>query len=184
MLQQFYPVWDDLRFPVVGINPTGAASDPTIDNVLADYPGTLLFSGTTENIISVIVQLPHGWMEKTELRPHLHWSKPTGSSSVVDWRLYTRFIGNPGDTPGAWSSAEVGTITKGDQTVSNQPLVSAFPAINTIGLPVRASTFFMFRIHRLGNSDAESNAVRLFEFDVHVQYGSAGTIIEFPQSPT
>jgi hypothetical protein len=38
--------WDDLRFPVQGINPAGVADAPAIDTTLTSYPGTLLFSGT------------------------------------------------------------------------------------------------------------------------------------------
>jgi len=46
------PLWEDLRAPASGINPPGAASDPTRNNT----NGLLTFSGTQDNIISVAVQ--------------------------------------------------------------------------------------------------------------------------------
>jgi hypothetical protein len=178
MNQQFYAVWDDLRFPATGINPAGAVTDPSVDTVLTSFPGTLLFSGTVENVVSIIAQMPHGWLAGSDVHPHIHWSKPTGSASPVSWELYYRIIGGPGTAPSAWSSAIPGTLVRGVQIVSNEHLISSFGGIYMGGL--RESAILNLRLHRLGNTDLESNDVRLYELDLHYQKSSHGSIPEYP----
>ncbi len=48
--------WDDLQCPPEAFNAQGSPSPPTIDNTTV--PGTWLFSGTTENNLAVIRQMP------------------------------------------------------------------------------------------------------------------------------
>ena len=58
-LRVTHGLWEDLRFPASGINPLGAASDPSRSNVT----GMLEFSGTADNLIAGAAQMPHGWLE-------------------------------------------------------------------------------------------------------------------------
>ena len=97
--------WDDLRFPASGINPPGAATDPVRITSLTGYTGAFEFSGSAENLIAGVAQMPHAWKRGTAIRPHIHWTLPVGSANAVDWRLYLRVIGNPDDVAGAWSAA-------------------------------------------------------------------------------
>jgi hypothetical protein len=168
--------WTDLRFPASGVNPSGAASPPTPDDTTV--PGTLLFEGAQENVIAVVCQLPHEWTRRTPLRPHIHWSKPTGSSSAVTWHLYYRHVGNPTDVIGDWVGPLTVTITVGDPTVSNSHLLSAFPEID-MGARIE-SAIVVFRLHRMGAADADNTAVRLYEFDVHYVQNKLGTMPEIP----
>lgn len=68
--------WDDLRFPAQGINPAGAASPPAVDEVLTSFTGTLLFSGSQENVIAGVAQMPHSWSPGT-------WIE----SSMLCWQI-------------------------------------------------------------------------------------------------
>ena len=61
-------VWDDLRFPANAINPPGAAADP----IRNTSTGMLEFSGSADNVIAGIAQMPHAWRAGTSIRPHLH----------------------------------------------------------------------------------------------------------------
>lgn len=170
--------WDDLRFPAQAINPAGAADAPSVDNVLAGFPGTLLFSGTLENVICGVAQMPHAWKRGSAIRPHIHWTKLTGSSSAVSWVFYYRLIGMVGDAPGDWVGPVAGTIVAGDQTASDQHLISHFGEIDMTGQ--RESACLNWQVRRLGNTDADNNAVRLLEFDIHFQVSKGGTVTEIP----
>ena len=121
-----YEWWDDLRFPAQAINPVGALAPPAVDETETGFPGCFLFSGSADQMISGVAQMPHAWKRGSTIRPHIHWSKPTGSSAAVTWELLIRHVGNPGDVAGAWSSAYTGVLVAGDQTVSNNHLLSTF----------------------------------------------------------
>lgn len=170
--------WDDLRFPAQGINPAGAADAPTVDTALTGYPGTLLFSGSQDNIIAGIAQMPHAWKAGTAVKPHIHWSKPVGSASAADWVLYYRILGSPGDAHGALVGPVAGTLVAGTATVANSMLLTAFGSIDLTGQ--KESTCLAWQIRRLGNTDADSGTARLFEFDLHYQTDKSGTVNEFP----
>lgn len=170
--------WDDLRFPAQAINPAGANDAPSVDTTLTGFPGTLLFSGTQDNVICGIAQLPHDWRRGSAIRPHIHWAKPTGSSSAVSWVHYYRLCGFAGEAPGEWVGPVAGTLAYGDQTVSDQHLITTFGTIDLAGQ--KESCCLNWQIRRLGNTDADNNAVRLLEFDFHYYRGKGGTVTEIP----
>src|SRR5210317_2009075 len=98
------PTWDDLRFPAQGIDPVGSASPPDVST----DDGSLLFANTTDEVITIIAQMPHAWHEATAIIPHVHWSKTTSAAGTVAWKCeYKR--ANPGDTFGAFT--ELATTT-------------------------------------------------------------------------
>jgi hypothetical protein len=170
--------WDDLRFPAQGINPAGAPQPPAVDEVLTSFPGTLLFSGSLENVIAGIAQMPHAWARGTEIKPHIHWSKPVGSANAVDWVLYYRHLGFAGDAADAWVGPIAGVIAAGDPTVTNGHIISTFGAIDMTGK--RESSCLCWQIRRLGNTDADAGTARLYEFDIHYQSSKFGTPSEIP----
>lgn len=171
------PVWDDLRFPAQSINPVGALAPPAVDETETGFPGCFLFSGSQDQMISGFGQLPHSWSRGSSIRPHIHWSKPTGSSAAVTWELFIRQIGNPGDVAGAWSNAISGTLVAGDMTVSDCHLLTSFGEVAMTDYI--ESAMFAWRLYRRG-ADAETNAVRLYELDVHILINQLGTINEIP----
>jgi hypothetical protein len=170
--------WDDLRFPAQSINPPGTLVGPAIDDGETDFPGSLLFAGNADNIICGIAQFPHSMKRGSIVRPHIHWSKTSGSADAVTWELFLRVVGNPADVAGSWSTAYAGSIVAGDQTVTNNHLLSTFGDVTTTGL--EESAILAWRIYRRGSTDAEANAVRLYEFDIHYQIDKVGTDAEIP----
>lgn len=170
--------WDDMRFPAQGINPAGTAAPPTVITSLTDYTGCLSFSGTLENIIAITCQMTHEWKAGSMIYPHIHWHKVVGSANAVDWRLAYRILGNPGDTPQAWVTNVAVEGIVGDATVTEQRLLSYWPAIDLTGY--KESCEILFRVHRLGNTDADNNAAVLSEFDVHYQKDKPGTEDQIP----
>ena len=172
------PVWDDLRFPAQSINPPGVLDGPTVDSTETGFPGSLLFSGSADRIICGVAQMPHAWSKGTAIRPHIHWSKTTGSASAVTWELFIRILGFAGDAPGAWSSALPVTYTEGSPLVTDQLLISGFGNVDMTDL--RESSMFAWRLYRRGSTDADNADVRLFEFDIHYQISQLGTALEIP----
>lgn len=170
--------WEDLRFPAQGINPAGAADAPSVDNVLTDYPGTLLFSGSADNIIAGIAQMPHSWKRGTAIRPHIHWSKPVGSASATTWVMYYRVLGSVGDVHGALVGPVAVTATYGTPGTSNSMLISSFGEIDLSDQ--KESTCLAWQIRRLGSTDADNGTARLFEFDIHYQKNKSGSVNEIP----
>lgn len=171
--------WDDLRFPAQSINVTGSTAPPATDTTETSFPGTLLFSGSADQMICGIAQMPHRWKRGSSIKPHIHWSKTTGSSSAVTWELYLRDLKNPGETAAAWSTAYTGSIVAGDQTVTDNHILSSF---GTIAMTDREeSVCFAWRLYRRGSTDAESNTARLYEFDIHYESDKPfGTTSEIP----
>lgn len=170
--------WEDLRFPAQGINPLGVSAPPAMDDVLTSFPGTLLFSGSQENVLAGIAQMPHGWKPGTAVKPHIHWSKPVGSSSAVSWVLYYRHLGFPSDVAADWVGPVAGTLTAGAPQTTNAHCITGFGEIDMTGK--RESSCLCWQIRRLGDIDADNGTARLYEFDIHVQIEKHGTASEIP----
>jgi hypothetical protein len=173
-------VWEDLRFPANSIDPTGLTGAAAVITDVDTFPGCLSFVGNLDNVCAGIAQMPHGWKKASTLRPHIHWLKPTGSASAVTWELYYRRLGFAGTTAEAWSTALTGTIVAGDQTVSNQHLISSFGDITMANM--RESSMLAWKLYRRGSTDADNNAVTLLEFDIHYQVDKNGTSTEIPSA--
>jgi hypothetical protein len=170
--------WDDLRFPASQINPLGSVSPPSIDDTLDGVTGTLLFSGSQENVVAVQAQMSHAWKRGSSVRPHIHWEKTTQSSNAVTWELYYRHIGNPGDTKGAWVGPVAPDGTIGDHTADGEQLLTYWPMVEMTNFKESAMT--SYRIHRVGDTDAYAGTARLYEFDIHYAKDKNGTPTEVP----
>lgn len=170
------PSWDDLRFPAQSINPAGTANAPTIDTTT--YPGTLLFSGSADNHIAGVAQLPHSWLEGSELRPHVHWRKTTadGGGSAVTWE-FRYSISAINAAPGAYTAFAAGTLAVGSLTALEHHNITSFPAIPMTGY--KGSTCLTWELRRLG-ADAYTSPARFLELDFHYQVGSSGSEQEYP----
>ena len=172
------PVWDDLRFPVQAINPPGQASDPDVDA----STGTLLFAANGTELVYGVAQMPHGWLEGSVIKPHIHWAKTTSASGNVLWRLDYELVNN-----GSIAALDFGTqvdITSTvagtpDNDTANEVLISSFGEIATTGIEVSGLLFW--RLSRIGGdaSDTYGADARLFEFDIHYQLVAHGTTLEF-----
>lgn len=173
--------WDDLRFTASSINPVGATSPPALDDTVSGFPGTLLFSGSAENIVAGVAQMPHAWLAGSAVQPHIHWSKPVGSANATDWEFYYRHLGFPSDVAGNWVGPIAGTITAGDPTMADSHIISGFGSIEMTGK--RESSMLCWKIVRQGGTDADSGTARLYEFDIHYYSVKAGTATPIPPAP-
>ena len=169
-------VWDDLRFPAQGINPPGAVSDPTISTTTA----MLSFSGSADNIIAGIAQMPHSWKPGSSIYPHVHLIYPTANPGKNSrWKFeYSRANNNDVFENAYGSYTTLATITVPSSTSTDYTWLDpdGFGELTMSGY--RESCMIMWRITRLASSDAaddDTNAIVLAEFDFHYQIEKAGT---------
>lgn len=165
--------WEDLRFPVQGINPAGQATAPTIDT--AD--GTFLFSASAVNGIAGVAQFPHSWEIGTVVHPHIHWCPVTTNTGNILWRFYYEIKNrNNGSVYTGYTSTDFLVASSG---VVGAHLTASFGEIDMTGLV--ESSIMKWKIERIGNdvSDTCTGEARLLEFDIHYRTGKIGTKTEF-----
>ncbi len=167
--------WDDLRFPVQGVNPPGAASDPSVNTTT----GMLEFAKAATNIIAGVAQMPHRWRQGTNLHPHIHWTghaAPGGSTDVV-WKLEWAVV-EIGDTWDGTTYAGSSQITKA--VTEDEHLLSEFAEIDMSAVD-SVSCHVFWKLSRLGGdgSDDYDDVATLFELDFHYEIDAPGSRLEY-----
>jgi len=169
--------WDDLRFPVQGINPTGAASPPSVDT--AD--GCLVFSASATNVIAGVAQMPHAWEVGTAVRPHIHWQPSNTHTGNVYWRFEYE-IQNVNDTF-TGSLTTQNTLDPGDGTALKHQIHNLMEGGADLSMTgFRESCIMKWKISRIGNdgTDDFTGTAKLLEFDIHYKTNKLGTVDEYP----
>lgn len=170
--------WEDLRFPVQGINPAGSAAPPTVDQTT--FPGTMLFSTSADNIVAGVAQLPHSWQRGTPIRPHVHWAKTTSAGGTVAWRLRYTWA-DIGGTFGIYSSWDTATSGVPNSDTANKHALATFAEI-TPATGVGESSILCWELMRDVSEDNYGADARLFELDFHFQTNKSGTKNEIPEA--
>lgn len=173
-------VWDDLRFPAQGINPPGATSDPARSTTT----GLLEFSGTADNVICGVAQMPHAWKEGSAISPHLHLRFPTSASASTRWKLeYDIASVNGNFTNNSGTLTDGGTITIANPENAKKHVIADFADVAMTGHTF--SAMILWKISRLASTDAADNdasAVELLEFDIHYEIDSMGSVDEYQKA--
>lgn len=169
--------WDDLRAPAAGINPPGAASDPDIDQLT----GHALFADNGTEALAVFFQMPHIWVEGSQLRPHIHWIKE-GAGDVL-WQLDYKWYNAGDEWPSAYTTIQTTSVSTEYGEVSpavDVGTISAFPAISGSGK--RISSMLECRFGRIGGdaADTYTGDARMVEMDIHyLRLGGWGSEAEY-----
>jgi len=172
-----YPevAWDDLRMPATVVNPVGLAGDPDIDTT----DGTLLFDKSATEIIFLLVQMPHGWKQGTDLHPHIHWS-PTdaGDSGTVHWQVSYQLAEINGTFSGSWT--DIDCTDNAESTAEQHLLGNCSEQVIDMGSVDTVSAMLKMKVARIGGTaDTYDNDARLLEFDIHYQIDAAGSRKEY-----
>jgi hypothetical protein len=169
--------WDDLRFPAQAINPAGAASDPQRSTTT----GLLEFSGSADNVIMGVAQMPHAWKYGTAISPHLHLRFPTSTATNTRWKLeYDIADVNGNFTNASGTFTDGGTITIANPQNVNKHVIADFTDIVMTGYGL--STIVLWKISRLASSDAAdtfTGLAQLLEFDIHYEIDKFGSDNEY-----
>lgn len=170
--------WDDLRFPANAINPPGAAADPTRNT----STGMLEFSGSADNVIAGIAQMPHAWKAGTTIYPHLHLRFPTANTNTSRWRLDYDVASSSVDFTNNYGTYT--SLTAVSQVNPNNAKAEGMLSLGTIGMAgFGESSVIMWKLTRLAASDdldTDTSAVVLLEFDIHYEINKLGSDNEIP----
>lgn len=165
--------WDDLRAPVNMAKLRGTA-DPTWTDAVGGQ--TLMFPPAQMKEIYFILQLPHSYIEGTDIVPHVHWVY--GANTVGEscrwgleywWNEDGVFLGGP-------TTIYVNTPLSNNDAV--MPFTTSFAAIDGTGHTI--SSIINCRIFRDATdaSDNYTSNVYLFEFDIHFETDGHGSSVE------
>ena len=172
--------WDDLRVSLQ-VSDQGSLTAPDSIALFNDGAGSqgifgLGFSSTTEEEVSFSVQLPHGYVVGTNLRPHIHWMTPDANAGNVVWGFeYAVFnigVANSGVSVNTTATDAAPASAWNEQVIS-------FSEIN--GTDIVESTVIMCRLYRDATNGADtygSDAVGM-SFDIHYQVDDLGSLAEF-----
>lgn len=170
------PGYEDLQFLLNGVNPVGSPAPPTLDTT----DGLWSFSGTTDNVAVMWLQMPHGWRRNSQLEPHMHYINTAASVGTTRWRLEWRWAGPTLDFPAVFASQTI-TVPVAASTATHQLIsLASFTPSN-----LNHSGILQCQLSRLANSDgADSygNAVKLLAFDVHYVRDSNGSFALYGDS--
>jgi hypothetical protein len=169
--------WEDLNFNAAGINPAGAANEASID----PDTGMRLFAGNTDNVLAATAQMPHGWIEGTEVRPHLHLRFPTAAVANTRWKLEYDIANVNGEFVNNYGVyTTLATITIANPNNVKRSVVVGFGSIDMTGYGKSAQ--IPWKLTRLASSDAADNHnanVVLTDIDFHYQRNRFGSIGEY-----
>lgn len=169
--------WDDMLTVGTGINPPGAASDPSRSTTT----GLLQFSGSADNVIVGEWQMSHQWKPGV-VKPHIHLRFPTSAASNTRWKFEYDVASVNGDfVNNSGTLTTLATITIANPQNVKKHVVQGFGDIDLT--TYQESAVILWRITRLANSDAADNhtaVVELLSVDLHYQKNKAGTEAEYP----
>lgn len=166
------PVWEDLTFPSVGLNPPGAASDPGRDTT----NGMLTFAKAATNILAGHAQIRHRWKIGTDIEAHIHWYAFTdpGATPDVVWKLEYEVVAIGGSWDGSTysNSAQV----TAEATAQDKQLLTELDTIDMSAITT-VSAHIHWKLSRLGGDAADDyDAVaHLGDIDFHYQSDGLGS---------
>jgi hypothetical protein len=165
-------VWDDLRAPATAVNPVGPAAPATPDTVV---PGLLFASGGT-NVVHILLQMPHTWVEGSSVIPHLHWMPTSVDVGFVRWQLEIQAL-NVHEVLGAYTTTPIDSVGLGTADIHQY---ASFGSFGMAGKKI--SCMIMVKLSRLGGADTYADDARLLEFDIHYLKDGLGSVGEVTKS--
>lgn len=164
--------WDDLRFPVSGINPLGAGADPTRNPTT----GLLEFSASATNVVAFQAQLPHNWREGSMIYPHVHWAPATTNTGNVLWQLEYRMANVHGTLPAGFTTI---TVLDAGDGVADKHQIAPFAGISMTNMTL--SCMVLCKLSRLGadGTDTQTGVAQLLEIDFHYEVDGFGSDEEY-----
>lgn len=183
-IQDTTRVWQDVPVSITTSNALGANA-PTLTRLVRDSGGTstgvyaFLFPNNVSKEVFFTIQLPHGYVNGTDIVPHIHWSAENHTSTgTVRWGLEYAI-----STPAAVipTTTTILLDIPVDTTVSGadrgKQLMSNFAAITGTGMV--DSSLIMCRLYRdvTVGSNLGVGAFAL-SFDFHIQLENYGSIAQ------
>lgn len=163
-------VYEDLRVPVTAVRAGGAA--PTWGTFSGNLE-TWLFPTNADAEVHFAVQLPHAWMEGSEIEAHVHWAPMDTDTGDVSWNLEYIWA-NEGATFGA-----AATLSPTPDPADGTALKHQYFDIGDIaGTGKTISSILICRLYRDVSNDDYTGWAALLEFDFHIRLDARGSSTE------
>lgn len=177
-----YEPWDDLRFPANGLRTPGSYNAPDVEPATGLY---LFNGGATSEAVAGVAQMPHAWREGTVIKPHVHWTKTTTSSTGdVYWQLEYQ-IANPGGTfAGSYTTIGASTVASGtpDSDTAWEHLITPLGEIDMSAYTLSCCIVWVLSRIPTNGADTYGQDARFLEFDIHYKQDAVGSYKEFHKS--
>lgn len=168
--------WEDLRIAATSTN-IGTANAPAFAKLLDDGAGsqgcyTYLFDAAAEEELFFAVQLPHSWLEGSDIFAHVHWVPTTANAGNVVWGLEYSWA----NIEGVYANSVLTTVTDSTDSTAKKHIMSNFPVI--AGAGKTASSMILCRVYRKAAdaADTYANDAALLEIDFHYRVSRVGEV--------
>jgi hypothetical protein len=169
--------WDDLKVSVQSLDDRGVHL-PAWSELMdpGSGPGlyTYWFDKSTEEELFFTVQMPHGWLEGSTIKPHVHWvGKTSGTVGNVEWAL--EFVwANVSDNFPTSVTTNTG-YTPISSYVKYKHMLTSLGDIDATGKTL--SSMLLCRVYRKAGSsnDTFTEDAGLLQIDFHYQIDSDGS---------
>lgn len=166
--------WADYEVPLTGVKLAGS-KDPGFD-VFAGGVRAYAFDPSTLEEVFVTAQVPHDYVEGSDVHPHVHWSPKTAGTGLVGWGLEYTYAARGSVFP------SVGTVytntpipaPPGGTLAANGHYLSTFGALPGSALTI--SWVLLGRLFRdaTGAGTADTYAADVFGLSFDIHYLSTG----------
>jgi hypothetical protein len=168
------PQFDDLRIGATSVRIVGAGvEDPTFA-VFRAPTRTWMFAAAPVNEEQLFfeTQLPHGYVEGTDLTPHVHWATMDANAGNVIWQMHYTITAIGNVYPPATPLETPPTATPG---VAYKETLTDFPVISGAGLSISSVLHVCFRRKTSDPLDTYAGVCAFSSFDFHLQVNSLGS---------
>lgn len=178
------PWWDDMRVSVNQVKVQGQQNIPEWDAWLGNLQ-MLWFDPSTMEQVFFALQMPHGYLQGSNLHPHVHMVPASNASQAthrVRWGLEYTWQ-RIGDTFAAPTTIYAETnIVPDEALVANRHYLVEFTEITGISAAdVGVSSMLMCRLFRDATNDDYTDDVGLLEVDFHYEILLPGSRSEYVQ---
>lgn len=179
-LRLFGTNWVDSMVPQTAVR--AGATAPVLATFGTGVLRTLMFENAKDDEVEFSVQLNHGYVQGTEIQPHVHWTETaaTGAGTGVVWELTYSWANVTGVFGGDTTITTTNTITGTSWTHQ----LAELPGIT--GTSKNISSILVCRLRRLANSASADNYDQncaFLGFDIHYQVDSIGSDAELTKTP-
>ncbi len=169
--------WDDLRFSVGAVK-IGSANPP--DEQLYKSGLVLSYPSNANRVAYITAQMPHTWVEGTDIVIHLHWTIPTsgagGGAENVKWNLTQSWANQDSAFPGETAI----NITRDVQSVATDVhLYNEWAGISGTGKTF-SSMLIISSERDVSVANNYADKAYLVEVDIHYKRNRLGTFAKDP----
>jgi hypothetical protein len=164
------PLWDDQISVAGAINPIGPDGQMTVITDGADYIGCLLADAAGETAV-IQFQLPHGYADNTDVKPHIHWLV-TGADVTGTTDFQAKFRHCPlSGTCSAWTAFASGTVIFEPADVDGATGLTAWTLADaTYNFGISDVILMQFKL----NTTSVTSSV-VCSADIHIQKSANGS---------